>query len=181
MYLRLPPNIAYLIVSPPVIGVGMWLWNRDLLRHGRAKLLGVTGLLAAWLMPFLVLGYSQPLFPPPKRFIQWLGYALMSVGLGGGLLAATRFRSAERIVGMKSNRLFVGGPYRFSRNPQYVLTALFPTGYALTWRSPMSWVAVGLFAIVVHLTVLVEERHLTRVFGDKYLEYKNSTPRYLGR
>ena len=47
-----------------------------------------------------------------------------------------------------------------------------------------NWVLLNftLWAIVMlHLQILQEEQYLPTVFGDKYLEYKKHTMRYLGR
>jgi protein-S-isoprenylcysteine O-methyltransferase Ste14 len=175
------PAIIFLILSPPVIGVGLWLYDRDYRLHGRTLLPGVAGVLVAFFMPFLVLGYSMPLFPTPSRPIEYLGYFVMFFGLIAGLAVALRFRSALRIVGSRADQLYVSGPYRYSRNPQYVLTFGFPAGYAMTGGTVLSWIAVGMFAVVLHITILIEERHLTRTFGDAYREYMAATPRYFWR
>jgi protein-S-isoprenylcysteine O-methyltransferase Ste14 len=55
---------------------------------------------------------------------------------------------------------------------------LFPVGYALVGQRVMAFVGVALYVVVMHLTVLVEEEHLERCFGDEYRRYKERTPRY---
>jgi protein-S-isoprenylcysteine O-methyltransferase Ste14 len=127
-----------LLLSGPVVAVGLLRYRADLRRRGRTTSLGVTLLLAAWLMPHPVLG-----------------------------------RDASTLV--------TDGPYRWSRNPQYVTYLLLPVGYALTGSAVMAWVGVALLLVLVHLTVLVEEEHLEGRFGDRYRAYRRATPRYLFR
>lgn len=70
------------------------------------------------------------------------------------------------------------GVYRWSRNPQYVAYMFFLVGYALTGVGVMAWAGVLLYLVLMHLTVLVEEEHLERQFGDVYRVSKRETPRY---
>ena len=58
------------------------------------------------------------------------------------------------------------GPYRYSRNPQYVTYFLLLLGYALLGRTPLAWIALAEYWVVVHLIVLIEEEHLERRFGS---------------
>jgi len=52
-------------------------------------------------------------------------------------------------------------------------------GCVLCGNSTMAFLGVVLYWVVVHLTILIEEEHLTRAYGDAYQEYKSTTPRYL--
>jgi protein-S-isoprenylcysteine O-methyltransferase Ste14 len=77
-------------------------------------------------------------------------------------------------------RLVVRGPYTYVRNPMYVgaFTALI--GAAIYYRSLLlALFALG-FLLVTHLFVtLYEEPILSRKFGDDYLAYRASVPRWL--
>ena len=170
-----------LLLSGPVIAVGLLRYRADFRRLGRTTSLGVTVLLAAWLMPHLVLGFALPMFRSPHTPRQWTGYALMVLGLVGcGLVMWRRFSTAM-VLGRDASTLVTDGPYRWSRNPQYVTYLLLPVGYALTGSAVMAWVGVALLLVLVHLTVLVEEEHLEGRFGDRYRAYRRATPRYLFR
>jgi protein-S-isoprenylcysteine O-methyltransferase Ste14 len=170
-----------LLLSGPVIGIGLWRYRADLRQRGHATPLGVTALLAAWLMPHLVLGFAFPMFPAPRSTRQWTGYALMVLGLVACALVLWRRFSPAMVVGSDARTLVTGGPYRWSRNPQYIAYAPFPVGYALTGAAFMGWVGVAVYLVVVQLTVLIEEEHLTRTFGARYHAYRAATPRYLLR
>jgi protein-S-isoprenylcysteine O-methyltransferase Ste14 len=80
-------------------------------------------------------------------------------------------------------RKFVAsGPYRAIRNPMYVGGWMILLGFGMMERSP----AITLLSLVVaagfHLfVVLIEEPGLERRFGQSYLDYKSSTPRWIPR
>jgi len=168
----------FLGLAPAACAIGILKYRSDFRRFGRTTVLGVILLFAAWLAPHLVLGFSMPMFPKPERPLQFVGYGLMAVGLVLALIPLRRF-SPSMVVGMDQKSLITSDIYRVSRNPQYTGYALFPLGYALTGQSLIAWVGVALFLVLMHLTVLVEEEHLERRFGEEYLRYKERTPRYL--
>ena len=173
----MPLSEVFLALAPAIIAIGVLKYRSDYRRFGRTTVLGVTLLLAAWFIPHLVLGYSMPMFPPPKVPRQWVGYGLMSVGAALAIVPLHRF-SSKMVVGIDTKRLITSDIYRFSRNPQYTGYALFPIGYAMVGNTLLAYVGVVLFLVLMHLTVLVEEEHLERQFGDEYRHYKERTPRY---
>lgn len=80
----------------------------------------------------------------------------------------------------KRGKLTISGPYRWSRKPQYLGWFLFLLGFALNDWSLWCLAALFVVAISLHLLVLLEEEHLTRVFGEQYIEYRRKIPRYAG-
>ena len=173
------PSAVFLVLAGPVIIAGLLRYRTDYRRHGHTTQVGVALLLTAWLVPHLVLGFAFPAFQAPHTPRQWTGYALMAFGILGCSLVLRRRFSAAMVVGRNAQTLVTDGPYRWSRHPQYVAYTPFPVGYALTGVAVMAWVGVALYFVVMHLTMLVEEEHLTRQFGDRYRAYCASTPRYL--
>lgn len=170
-----------LLLSGPVIALGLLRYRSDYRRHGFVTPVGVALLLVAWLMPHLVLGYSFPMFSVPRTVHQWAGYGLMGLGLVSCEMVLRGRFSLAMTVGVDADTLLTGGPYRWSRNPQYVAYAPFIVGYALTGMRATGWAGVALWLVLVHLIVLVEEEHLERRFGDRYRRYRTRTPRYLLR
>ena len=74
------------------------------------------------------------------------------------------------------------GPYRYVRNPMISSVALLLISQTLLW---LSW-AVGIwtivFIIINHIYfILSEEPGLEQRFGEPYLVYKKSVPRWLPR
>jgi len=74
------------------------------------------------------------------------------------------------------------GPYAFSRNPMYLseLTLLF--GWVIFFGSVAVLIAFGVACAVFNfVNVPLEERALQARFGEAYLRYKNTVPRWLGK
>jgi protein-S-isoprenylcysteine O-methyltransferase Ste14 len=112
---------------------------------------------------------------PVLRVSAWV---LIVVGLGITLIAMARL-GMRRLHGLDSQVLERSGLYRVTRNPQIVGSGLAMVGCAMYWPS---WHTVGwvvLYLVICHLMVLTEEEHLRSVFGEPYLSYSESVPRYL--
>lgn len=116
----------------------------------------------------------------------WNYPALILVAAGIGMIiwgASLHFRAApggwewERTPGY----MLVKGPYKYSRNPMYLLEIVMWLGWAIFYGS----VAVGVTFVlwwVMFAFVMIpsEERVLEARFGQTYLDYKNSVPRWFG-
>lgn len=71
------------------------------------------------------------------------------------------------------------GIYRFSRNPMYLGFNLL-TLASMIYTSNLVVIGLGVFSVVTyHQIILGEEKFLARRFGDQYLAYKKTAPRYL--
>lgn len=80
-------------------------------------------------------------------------------------------------------RRFVAvGPYRWVRNPIYVAALLVVAGEAWLFLSLPLLAYAGAMALFFHLFVIgYEERALHRRFGDAYVEYRRTVPRWIPR
>jgi protein-S-isoprenylcysteine O-methyltransferase Ste14 len=77
------------------------------------------------------------------------------------------------------DKLITGGPYRHSRNPQYLGDILSIIGYMVFTNSVLVWL-VGLSGITLNiLAPFTEEPWLEERFGAAYLEYKRRVPRFI--
>jgi protein-S-isoprenylcysteine O-methyltransferase Ste14 len=80
------------------------------------------------------------------------------------------------------NYLVVRGPYQFTRNPMYLCGMLIWLGWIIFYGSVAVLAgAVVFWGSVAGLVVPWEERKLETRFGETYLRYKNSIPRWLGK
>jgi protein-S-isoprenylcysteine O-methyltransferase Ste14 len=136
-------------------------------------------------MHVLAAFFLNKLFPLSLTFpkvLVWIGYALVLIGLGLTISAASGFMRAHTTLdphGPVSN-IVTSGPYRFSRNPIYLgfvcLLIGFPFIFKIYWGlvlSPLLIVLMNLF-VIRH-----EEAYLERKFGNTYTNYKSRVRRWL--
>jgi Phospholipid methyltransferase len=80
------------------------------------------------------------------------------------------------------NYLVARGPYQFTRNPMYLSGVVIWLGWIIFYGSVAVLVGVvGVWGSVALLVVPWEEHKLEARFGEAYLRYKNSVPRWLGK
>jgi len=104
-----------------------------------------------------------------------LVFSLVGSAIGCWASAVFNLRST---LGL-GKRLVTRGPYRFTRNPQYICDSLNALAFMILVNSWMVWV-VGLLVILLNLLApLTEEPWLAARFGEEYLEYKKRVPRFL--
>ncbi len=119
---------------------------------------------------------------------QSLGYGNWIQFLVGGLLFAfglsidlwgTKTLSAQQSLGEKG-KIITSGPYRYTRNPQYVGFIILYSGMILIAWSFMALVT-GIFAIFLFFIIpLSEEPWLLQEYGQAYDEYCRMVPRFVG-
>ena len=172
-------NVVCAIVTIPVSAVCLWKYHHDYKRHGRQTILGLLAMCLGIFMSHLVMGLSHPRVCAPETPQQYVGMALMVIGIILTLVSMLSFRSGKKVIGMDTSKLTTSGMYSFSRNPQYLFYSLFPLGYSMTGHAWMAYVGFGLYILIGHLMVLIEEAHLEKVYGEAYRQYKQKTPRYL--
>lgn len=79
-----------------------------------------------------------------------------------------------------SRELFVGGAYKYSRNPIYLGFVLLGIGFGVATGN--LWVvltSVGAGAVVNFFVIPQEEEYLARRFGAQYQQYRSTTRRWL--
>lgn len=111
--------------------------------------------------------------------------ALVVVGSGALMgSAVAQFRRSHTTVNPKTldtTALVMTGPYKLTRNPMYVGMAGLLVAHALTRRSWLALIPVGLFATIMdQVQIPAEEAVLQQRFGTSYARYRANTPRWLG-
>lgn len=76
--------------------------------------------------------------------------------------------------------LYTGGPYAYTRNPQYLGMIVGVPGFALLADSPLVMALAAVHVGWVLLLPRAEEPHLRREFGDAYDRYAARVPRFVG-
>jgi len=106
------------------------------------------------------------------RYPSMLGAAICFIG------ATLRFWASGFL--RKDDRLSVGGPYRFTRNPLYLGTFLIALGGVVSVEAWVMGVALTLFFFFVYDVVIeFEETKLREYFGSAYLRFCKLVPRFL--
>ena len=79
-----------------------------------------------------------------------------------------------------TTQLFLGGTYKYSRNPIYLAFVLMLLGCSICFNSVWYLVFAILELILLHFGVILpEEKYLEKEFDKVYLEYKNSVRRWI--
>jgi protein-S-isoprenylcysteine O-methyltransferase Ste14 len=131
-------------------------------------------------VPFVLVTVLVPASPA----LRWwaVGFVLIIIGewvrLAGVAAAGTVTRRRSRAV----QRLVTYGIFGWVRNPLYVGNFFIWMGFVVIsgvwWFLPL---AIIIFAIEYTLIVAYEEGVLESIFGEEYLAYKRTTPRWVPR
>ena len=171
--------ISYLhALTIPVSAAALLYARWEYRTRGRLTLFGLFLLCVMLFVPNLVIHYAIS-WELPKTMIGYLGAFIAVIGISLCLTGIIFFRSIPKTLCLDTGQLTNKGPYRWSRNPQYVGWVLFLLGFALTDWSAWCFGALLAVTVSLHVLVLVEEEHLRRVFGKTYLDYCSRVPRYL--
>jgi protein-S-isoprenylcysteine O-methyltransferase Ste14 len=136
----------------------------------------------AGLIPWLLTDWSAVPWWLPLRV---LGVLIAAAGLVVLLPAFGRF--AFEGLGTPApvaptERLVVGGAYRYVRNPMYLAVIALIVGQGLLLGRPVLFAYAGAFwAVVAAFVHGYEERTLTRRFGDEYEHYRRAVPAWVPR
>ena len=95
--------------------------------------------------------------------IVWIGVRKIGFGATSGEVA----------------ELETDGPYRYSRNPQYVADMAILIGWAMLSASGWAMAIACLGVIVLAFAPLAEEPWLEKAYGRQYRDYKLQVRRYL--
>ena len=154
------------------------LTRRDLLRNLVFVILvpGVVG----GVVPLLITRYEYAGAHPQGAFAIAVAWVFIAVGSAVLLYGVWRFAADGRgtpAPTAPTERLVVGGPYRYVRNPMYLAVGAVIAGQALLLASLALLVYLAVFAVAVVLFVkLYEEPTLRATFGAEYEAYCAEVP-----
>ncbi len=174
--------VGALIFSIAQPTVGVWpaphenerAWRLRLVTHRVAGVLVALTGVGALVLSLLDRGSLH--FPPGFRWL--IGPALLGFGATFGLWGYVRLgaRASQGAIAP----LEVSGPYRYSRNPQYVGAIGVLLGFPLLCASKLGLLAGAASSIWFVTAPFAEEPWLRRHLGARYDEYVESASRYLG-
>ena len=149
---------------------------------GTAAFLVLVPGVVAGLVPWWLTGWqAHDLWMPARA-----AGALLIVGGAAALLHAFARFVLEGIgtpaPAAPTERLVVGGLYRYVRNPMYLAVGATILGQALLLGQLVLVAYAGAFAVAVTTFVYCyEEPTLARRFGDQYQAYRSAVPPWLPR
>jgi protein-S-isoprenylcysteine O-methyltransferase Ste14 len=136
----------------------------------------------AGVVPWLLTGWESS---DPPLIAVGAGAVLIAGGVAVLLHAFARFvlegRGTPAPVA-PTERLVVGGLYRYVRNPMYVAVAATIVGEALVLGRPVLLAYAGLFwAVVAAFVHGYEEPTLSARYGEEYAAYRRAVPAWWPR
>ncbi len=148
-----------------------------------ARLAFIGAIIGGFVAPiFDILGWLSP-FAHLNRGPVWAaGLVFACTGIAGVLVAQLAMGASWR-VGVDTNertQLVVRWPFTVVRNPIFTAMIVTALGLALLVPSILSFTALILLcAAIRHQVIAVEEPYLQEVHGTEYIEYCNTTGRFL--
>ena len=182
----------FLYVVPVGSGIlvvlGLYLFLKTKRTYDVGKALSIRISLGWWVLDLVhcllvILSSLYTLWPIPINEIAALigGSVMLGVGVVLMLAGMIEFRSLRRISGSDTSELVTTGIYQWSRNPQYLGWFLVLLGISLIGSSGLALLYTMIGIILFHFYITrIEEPYLGRIFGEKYIQYKSRTPRYIG-
>ena len=151
-------------VWPPP-GRGSWQWV--LIWAAFCVACGLNGAL-------LVLDWNTWIFQSPLRFIVGIPLVLLGGLLAGWGMATVGWKNTSGV----RDGFVSAGPYRFTRNPQYLGDIVCFVGVSVIANSVYLWIAHVLLALVFVVAPLTEEPWLEEQYGEEYRKYRGWVPRF---
>ncbi|MGI9261340.1 MAG: methyltransferase [Woeseiaceae bacterium] len=137
----------------------------------------VMGYLAGRVFPIL----TTFDLPTPSRY--WAGGLIVAASIGVlGVWPIQLFKASGQnpTPWSETPEIIVLGPYKFTRNPMYLMMVLVCLGVAIMLSE--AWLVIFTPALAIALYQIAikhEEAYLEGVFGDSYLNYKKSVRRWI--
>lgn len=135
----------------------------------------LVGLLCSGILLLAILDWNTFVFPHWSRFIPGGGLFTLGNALAWWGVAVLSLSSTAGLSG----DLVTSGPYRFSRNPQYLGDIAILIGVGLLTNSLLVSLAVLPAVISCIIVPLAEEPWLAEQYGEQYERYKQSVRRFL--
>jgi protein-S-isoprenylcysteine O-methyltransferase Ste14 len=150
---------------------------------GTAAFLVVAPGVVTGLVPWLITGW-RPGSTTPAAMVA-AGAVLTAAGCAVLLQAFGRFvleGAGTPAPPAPTERLVIGGLYRYVRNPMYLALQAIIIGQVLLLDRPvLLYYAAAVLAMTVAFVQLYEEPKLARTYGEQYEAYRQAVPGWLPR
>ncbi|UCC77487.1 MAG: phosphatidylethanolamine N-methyltransferase family protein [Anaerolineales bacterium] len=122
-----------------------------------------------------MLDWNSFVFFSSIRFPVGISLVVAGLALSVWAVGALGVRETQGLAGRFTSQ----GPYRFSRNPQYVGDMAITAGLAVVFNSGLAWILAAVGIILFAVLPLTEEPWLREQYGSSYEEYACSVPRFI--
>ena len=79
-----------------------------------------------------------------------------------------------------TSEIIVYGPYKFSRNPMYLMMILWCVGFSIVFSSLWILFLTPVCGLAIYrVAIKPEEAYLEETFGGSYRDYKRRTRRWI--
>lgn len=133
--------------------------------------IGISALLVIFLL------FTDSIWPSDSgmhTMLDYIGYILILTCVVG------RTWCSMYIGGKKKSSLIMIGPYSVSRNPLYFFSVVGSVGIGFQAGNISTGALIGLFVYAIFSVVIgQEEKYLIERFGEDFIHYCESTPRWL--
>ena len=166
----------------PAVPYGLAMTRRGAAVGSLLFAIGQPGVVAG-LVPYWITGGWVGSDPPVA--LQVAGMALLAAGVG--VLAHTIIRFAVEGLGTPfpaapTERLVVGGLYRYVRNPMYLAVIASILGQAaILGSAALVAYAAFVWAVVASFVRFYEEPTLARRYGEEYTAYRRAVRAWVPR
>ena len=147
---------------------------------------GILILIIHFILPWLLsqIGLRHGWKQGDPSWWNLVGVVPIAIGLGlytWCLVFHFRTYTSSVRMGFTPPMLVTEGPYQISRNPMY-LSALFAwSGWPIFYGNLAVLIALLMLWTIFSFSVIPkEERQLTDIFGDEYIQYQRSIPKWIG-
>ena len=150
--------------------------------YGPGVRINPTLIASAGMLGGIGLDRLHPLPMPPGLPGTAIGIVLMCIAGALTLWTILQYHRAGTDVrpDRPDSELITGGPYRYTRNPQYIVLALVQITVSF-WLNNL-WVLVltpVTMIVISRYAVRREERYLENRFGQEYLDYRRRVRRWI--
>lgn len=132
------------------------------------------------LAKFIPLG-TDTLIPAPLRY--WIGGLIIIASvyfLGFRAVKLMRSTGQSENPFKKTTEILESGPYRFTRNPMYLMMVLLCLGFAVLLSNFWILILTPVCGFILQTLVIKhEEIYLEQKFGEGYLAYKSRVRRWI--
>ncbi|MFQ5911884.1 MAG: methyltransferase family protein [Nitrospinota bacterium] len=137
------------------------------------RALGVINLAALFLGQYLT---KRPPILNDNIFIIVIGIVLALAAFSFWMSSTYYMRHA-----FHTKELITDGPFKYSRHPMYLGAYFTMIGIGVLFFSWLWFAILLVFIPIWCLNCRLEEKQMTEIWGDKYLDYKKKTGMFLPR